>query len=73
MKIYIPCYTGSKYEAVTLESLECNVYLHSDGDYTILLIITQRHIMEIIFIMTSKVYMIISIKIMVKQTSTRLM
>lgn len=35
MKIYIPCYTGSKYEAVTLESLECNVYLHHDGDYTI--------------------------------------
>lgn len=35
MIIYIPCYTGSKWTIVTVESSECNLYKRHCEGYTI--------------------------------------
>lgn len=35
MRIYIPCYTGSKWTVVTVESSECNLYKRHCEGYTI--------------------------------------
>ena len=35
MKIYIPYYENRSWHTATLNSLECNLYKHKDGGYTI--------------------------------------
>ena len=49
MKIYIPYYENCSWHTAILNSLECNLYKHKGGGYTILLIITQSHLMVIMF------------------------
>lgn len=64
MKIYIPYYENCSWHTAILNSLECNLYKRKGGGYTILLIITQSHLMVIMFTVKNQVHLHISVKTM---------